>query len=51
MKKKTREKKFQCEFAGDVKARGWFVMNCYALGCLHQINGDCPIIKEVQKNE
>lgn len=45
MIKETREKKFKCQFAGEVKKNKGYTMNCYYYGCIHQINGDCPILQ------
>lgn len=44
MKRETREKKFKCEFSKEVKENKGYTMNCYFYGCIHQINGDCPIL-------
>ena len=43
MKKETREKKLKCEFSEQAKSGK--EMNCFYFGCLHQIKGDCPILK------
>ncbi len=40
-----RSKKFSCEFSEEVRERGGYSMNCFVLGCWHQINGTCPILK------
>jgi hypothetical protein len=45
MKKETRDKKFKCQFSSEVKANKGLTMNCYYFGCIHQINGDCPILQ------
>ena len=45
MKKETRQKKFKCQFSGEVRANKGYTMNCYYFGCIHQINGDCPILQ------
>lgn len=39
-----RSKKFSCEFADEVRERGGYTMNCFYFGCIHQIDGDCPVI-------
>ena len=44
MKQETRNKKFKCEFAGDVKKAKGYTMDCFYFGCIHQINGDYPIL-------
>jgi hypothetical protein len=44
MKRETREKKFKCEFAKEVKENKGYTMNCFFYGCIHQIRGDCPIL-------
>ena len=49
MKRETREKKFKCEFEQEVKERKGYTMNCFELGCLHQINGTCPILNGGEK--
>lgn len=50
MKKKTREKKFICPYAGPSfgNIAIYLVNNCYYFGCIHQINGDCPILRQAQ---
>ena len=48
MKKQTREKKFKCEFACEVKKQKEYTHNCFYFGCIHQINGDCPILRQAQ---
>ena len=45
MKKETREKKFKCQFAGEVRENKGFTMNCHYYGCIHLINDTCPILK------
>ena len=44
MKKETCEKKFKCDFMEEVKKNNEYSMNCYYFGCIHQINGTCPIL-------
>ena len=44
MKKETREQKFKCPY-GERPGKQ-FSDNCYAFGCIHQINGDCPLKRE-----
>jgi hypothetical protein len=51
MKKETREKKFKCEFSQEVKDNKSYTMNCYYYGCIHQIRGDCPILRQAQGGE
>lgn len=41
-----RSKKFSCEFSEEVRDNGGYTMNCYYFGCIHQIDHDCPIVKE-----
>lgn len=33
-----------CEFADEVRERGGYSMNCFYFGCIHQIDGDCPVL-------
>lgn len=33
-----------CEFAKEVRERGGYSMNCFYFGCIHQIDGDCPVL-------
>ena len=42
--KKENNKKFECEFMEEVKKNNSYSMNCYYFGCIHQINGSCPIL-------
>lgn len=49
MKKETREKKIKCEFAGEVRENKGYIMNCFYFGCIHQINGNCPILQGGEK--
>lgn len=51
MKKETREKKFKCQFAGEVNKKKEYTHNCFYFGCIHQINGDCPILRQAQGGE
>ena len=44
MKKVTREKKFKCQYAGEVRENKGYTMNCFYFGCIHQIKDDCPIL-------
>lgn len=49
-----REKKFKCPYGEPVeggKNMESYTMNCFYFGCIHQIEHDCPIIKEVTENE
>ena len=39
-----RSKKFSCEFDDEVRNSGGYSMNCFYFGCIHQIDGDCPVI-------
>lgn len=39
-------KKFKCEFAEEVKARGSYSMNCHFFGCIHIIDDDCEALNE-----
>ena len=48
MKKETREKKFKCEFSQEVLENKSYTMNCFYYGCIHQIRGDCPILRQAQ---
>lgn len=43
MKKEKREKKFICPYGGHASGN-----NCHYFGCIHQINGDCPILRQAQ---
>ena len=49
MKKETRQKKFKCQFDSEVRNNKGYTMNCYYFGCIHQINGDCPILQGGEK--
>lgn len=40
-----RSKKFSCEFSDEVKKNGYYTMNCFYFGCLHQQDGTCPVLK------
>lgn len=40
-----RSKKFSCQFADEVKKNGGYTMNCFYFGCLHQQDGNCPVLK------
>ena len=44
MKMETRDKKFKCPY-GERPGKQ-FSDNCYTFGCIHQINGDCPLKRE-----
>lgn len=44
MKKETREHKFKCPY-GERPGKQ-FSDNCYTFGCIHQINGDCPLKRD-----
>lgn len=44
MKQETREKKFKCQFEENVKKNKGYTMDCFYFGCIHQINGTCPIL-------
>lgn len=39
-----RSKKFSCEFVDEVKKNRGYSMNCFYFGCIHQIDGDCPVL-------
>lgn len=41
-------KKFNCEFAEEVKERGAYSMNCLYFGCIHIIDDDCEALKELK---
>lgn len=41
-------KKISCEFSEEVRDNGGYTMNCYYFGCIHQIDHDCPIVKEAK---
>lgn len=43
------QKKFNCEFAEEVKERGAYSMNCLYFGCIHIIDDDCEALKELKK--
>ena len=43
-----RSKKFSCEFSEEVRDNGGYTMNCYYFGCIHQIDHDCPVVKEAK---
>lgn len=49
MGKEMKKKDFTCPygdpFDGGADTKG-YTMTCHYFGCLHQINDDCPIIKE-----
>ena len=32
------------EFSEEVRERGGYSMNCFFFGCIHQIDGDCPVL-------
>lgn len=48
MKKETRDRKFKCPY--DERPGKQYTSNCYYHGCIHQINGDCPI-KEAEDDK
>lgn len=52
MKKETREKKFKCPFNETLdiikENNGNFTMTCYYFGCIHQIDDNCPIIRQAK---
>lgn len=37
-------KKFSCDFETEVRENGSYTMNCFYFGCIHQIDGDCPVL-------
>ena len=39
-----RYKKFSCDFESEVRENGSYTMNCFFFGCIHQIDGDCPVL-------
>lgn len=39
-----RSKKFSCQFSEEVRKAGSYTMNCFYFGCIHQIDGDCPVL-------
>lgn len=46
MKAEKRKIKFKCSYGGE-----GYNMNCFATGCIHQINNDCPIIERARAAE
>lgn len=38
------EREIKGLFSKEVKENKGYTMNCFFYGCIHQINGDCPII-------
>lgn len=44
MKNEKSEKKFKCQFEENVRKNKGYTMDCFYFGCIHQINGTCPIL-------